>query len=38
VEHNYTASREAILDLLTAQGFQRRFPALSRVDDWYVKG
>jgi FkbM family methyltransferase len=38
VEHNYTASREAILDLLTAHGFARRFPALSRVDDWYVKG
>lgn len=37
VEHNYTASRDALLDLLTARGFERRFPALSRVDDWYVK-
>lgn len=38
VEHNFTAAREALLDLLTARGYVRRFPALSRVDDWYVKG
>ncbi|WP_397417282.1 FkbM family methyltransferase [Phenylobacterium sp.] len=38
VEHNFTTAREALLDLLASKGYERRFPALSRVDDWYVKG
>lgn len=37
VEHNHTAKRQAILDLLTAKGFRRKFQNLSFVDDWYVK-
>lgn len=37
VEHNYTARREGLLELLTAKGFRRKFEALSRADDWYVR-
>jgi len=37
VEHNHTAKRQAIFDLLSAQGFRRRFERLSNVDDWYAK-
>ena len=36
VEHNYTPMREALHELLTAQGYVRRFPEFSRFDDWYV--
>jgi FkbM family methyltransferase len=37
VEHNHTDKREPIFDLLTANGFRRKFETLSSVDDWYVK-
>ena len=37
VEHNHTPQRQALLELLTAKGYRRRFKALSSVDDWYVK-
>lgn len=37
VEHNHTDKRQPIFDLLTANGFHRKFEHLSNVDDWYVK-
>jgi len=37
VEHNHTDKRQPICDLLTANGFVRRFEKLSNVDDWYAK-
>ncbi len=37
VEHNYTAQRQLIHDLLIGKGFQRKFESLSNVDDWYVR-
>lgn len=37
VEHNYTPRREALHTLLTGHGFRRKFEALSRADDWYVR-
>jgi FkbM family methyltransferase len=37
VEHNFSDTRGPILDLLTAQGYRRKFTDLSKVDDWYVK-
>ena len=36
VEHNHTDMREKIFDLMTAQGYERRFELLSRFDDWYI--
>lgn len=36
VEHNGTANREKIYDLLTAKGYKRKFAGFSRFDDWYV--
>ncbi|MDE2578496.1 MAG: FkbM family methyltransferase [Hyphomicrobiales bacterium] len=35
-EHNFTPAREKIHALLTAQGYERKFEALSQWDDWYV--
>jgi FkbM family methyltransferase len=36
VEHNFTPLRDALHDLLTAQGYIRRFPEFTRFDDWYI--
>jgi FkbM family methyltransferase len=36
-EHNFTPMRERIHALLTAHGYRRKFFALSRFDDWYVR-
>jgi FkbM family methyltransferase len=37
VEHNYGPRREDLHALLSARGYRRRFPSLSRWDDWYVR-
>jgi len=36
VEHNYTANRWPIRDLLTGKGYVHLCPELSQFDDWYV--
>ena len=36
-EHNHTASRALIHDLLSGAGYVRKFTELSDFDDWYVK-
>jgi FkbM family methyltransferase len=36
-EHNFTPMRQKILSLLTEKGYERKFPELSKVDDWYVR-
>ncbi len=36
-EHNYTPARQEIYELLTAQGYERKYENLSEVDDWYFK-
>ena len=36
IEHNYTPMREEIAAILAPQGYVRRFPGLSRFDDWYL--
>jgi FkbM family methyltransferase len=38
VEHNGTKMRERIFELLTRHGYRRKWPELSYVDDWYVRG
>ena len=37
-EHNYGQNRNAIYDLLSQNGYYRRFEKLSKFDDWYTKG
>ena len=37
VEHNHTPQRERLHSLLASKGFRRKFMAISRFDDWYVK-
>lgn len=38
VEHNFfNKSRQKIYNLLTSNGYTRKFRSLSRWDDWYVK-
>jgi FkbM family methyltransferase len=36
-EHNYTPIRKKIFDLLTKQGYIRKYAGLSKWDDWDVK-
>ncbi|MEM7243492.1 MAG: FkbM family methyltransferase [Pseudomonadota bacterium] len=36
VEHNFTPLRQEIYDLLSANGYKRRFPEYTRFDDWYI--
>ncbi|MEM9101737.1 MAG: FkbM family methyltransferase, partial [Pseudomonadota bacterium] len=36
VEHNFTPERAGIQALMTANGYERRFPEFSRFDDWYI--
>ena len=36
-EHNFTKMREKIYDLLISKGYKRKYVALSRFDDWYIK-
>lgn len=35
-EHNFSKQRDAILALLHSHGYQRKYEAISGVDDWYV--
>lgn len=35
-EHNNTSQREKIYELLTLNGYMRKFENLSKFDDWYV--
>ena len=37
VEHNYTPNRQLLHQLLVANGYERKFEALSQWDDWYVR-
>ena len=36
-EHNYSPVRNKIYELLTPHGYVRKFPGLSKFDDWYFK-
>ncbi|MCK5819112.1 MAG: FkbM family methyltransferase [Psychromonas sp.] len=35
-EHNHTPMRKKIFDLLTSNGYKRKFTHLSDFDDWYI--
>jgi FkbM family methyltransferase len=37
VEHNYTPMRETLFNLLTYNGYIRKYEEISQWDDWYVK-
>ena len=37
IEHNYTPQREMIFELLTSQGYKKKYENISSFDDWYVK-
>lgn len=37
-EHNYSANRIKIFNLLTNYGYKRKFAELSKWDDWYILG
>jgi len=37
VEHNNTKGRGMIFDLLTRNGYRRKWPEIGYVDDWYVR-
>jgi FkbM family methyltransferase len=37
VEHNYTPQRELIFELLTNNGYKRKYENVSEFEDWYVK-
>ena len=36
-EHNYSPRRDQLTNLLTKNGYERKFQNISRFDDWYVK-
>lgn len=36
VEHNYSETRESILNLLQSSGYKRVYPEFSKFDDWYI--
>jgi FkbM family methyltransferase len=36
-EHNFTSARERIFEVLSRNGYVRKYQALSEIDDWYVK-
>jgi FkbM family methyltransferase len=36
-EHNFSANRDRVYDLLTKNGYQRVMMGISKFDDWYVK-
>ena len=36
IEHNFTANRELIYDLLFKSGYRRVLTEISEFDDWYV--
>lgn len=36
-EHNFTADRELIYNLLLSNGYKRMYQSVSHCDDWYVK-
>lgn len=36
-EHNFTASRDKVYQLLKANGYQRINEKISKWDDWYIK-
>ena len=35
-EHNHTSARDKIFQLLTSNGYVRKFTSLSMCDDWYI--
>lgn len=37
VEHNYTSQRNKIYEIMTKNGYRRKFEAFSAFDDWYIK-
>lgn len=36
-EHNYSPAREKIFELLTANGYIKKYEEISEFDDWYVR-
>jgi FkbM family methyltransferase len=36
VEHNYSASRQKVKDLLHSKGYRQVYPELSEFDDWFL--
>ena len=36
IEHNFTPMKDRIFELLTANGYTRRFASFTRFDNWYI--